>query len=41
MKKANEIALPLDYMSPAAYGAYLQKSDKELAALWKRSPWVQ
>jgi tripartite-type tricarboxylate transporter receptor subunit TctC len=41
IKKANEIALPLDYMSPAAYGAYLQKSDKELAALWKRSPWVQ
>jgi tripartite-type tricarboxylate transporter receptor subunit TctC len=41
IKKANEIALPLDYMSPATYGAYLQKSDKELAALWKRSPWVQ
>ena len=41
IRKANEIALPLDYMSPAAYGAYLQKSDKELAALWKRSPWVQ
>ena len=41
IKKANEIALPLDYMSPTAYGAYLQKADKELAALWKRSPWVQ
>ena len=41
VKKANEIALPLDYMSPTAYGAYLQKADKELAALWKRSPWVQ
>lgn len=41
VKKANEIALPLEYMSPAAYGAYLQASDKELAALWKRSPWVQ
>ena len=40
-KKANEIALPLDYMSPAAYGAYLQGADRELAALWKRSPWVQ
>jgi len=41
IKKANDIALPLDYMSPSAYGAYLQKSDRELAALWKRSPWVQ
>jgi len=41
VKKANEIALPLDYMSPAAYGAYLQGADRELAALWKRSPWVQ
>jgi len=28
-------------MSPAAYGAYLQGADRELAALWKRSPWVQ
>ncbi|MFO1313229.1 MAG: tripartite tricarboxylate transporter substrate binding protein [Burkholderiales bacterium] len=41
VKKANEIALPLDYMSPAAYGAYLTASDKELAALWKRNPWVK
>ena len=41
IRKANEIALPLEYMSPAAYGAYLTASDKELAALWKRSPWVK
>lgn len=41
VKKANEIALPLQFMSPAAYGAYLTAADKELAALWKRSPWVK
>ena len=41
IKKANDIALPLDYMSPAAYGAYLQASDKELAETWKRTPWSQ
>jgi tripartite-type tricarboxylate transporter receptor subunit TctC len=41
IKKATEIALPLDYMSPAAYGAYLQASDKELAETWKKTPWAQ
>lgn len=41
VKKANDIALPLDFMGPAAYGAYLQASDKELAETWKRTPWVQ
>jgi len=39
IKKANEIALPLDFMNPAAYGAYLKASDRELADTWKRSPW--
>ncbi len=41
VKKATEIALPLDYMGPAAYGAYLQASDKELAETWKKTPWAQ
>ena len=41
IKKANDIALPLDYMDPAAYGAYLKASDRELAETWKRTPWVQ
>jgi len=41
IKKANDIALPLDYMGPAAYAAYLKASDSELAATWKRTPWVQ
>ena len=26
---------------PAAYGAYLKASDRELAETWKRAPWVQ
>ncbi len=41
VKKANEIALPLEFMGPAEYGAYLSASDKDLAALWKRSPWAK
>ena len=41
IKKANDIALPLDFMNPAAYGAYLLASDKELAETWKRNPWTK
>jgi tripartite-type tricarboxylate transporter receptor subunit TctC len=41
VKKAADIALPLDYMDPAAYGAYLQASDRELAETWKRRPWTE
>ena len=41
IKKANDIALPLDYMGPAAYDAYLRASDRELAETWKRTPWTQ
>lgn len=41
IKKANDIALPLDFMGPAAYGAYLKASDRELTETWKRTPWVQ
>ncbi len=41
IKKANDIALPLDFMGIAAYGAYLKASDRELADTWKRKPWAK
>ncbi|WP_108663219.1 tripartite tricarboxylate transporter substrate binding protein [Acuticoccus kandeliae] len=39
--KTKEIALPLLYMGPAAYGEYLQRSDAELAEVWASTPWVE
>jgi tripartite-type tricarboxylate transporter receptor subunit TctC len=41
VKKAADIALPLQFMGPAEYGAYLRASDRELADTWKRSPWIE
>ncbi len=41
IKKAEEIALPLVFMNSKEYGAYLQKSNQELAEAWKATPWVE
>jgi tripartite-type tricarboxylate transporter receptor subunit TctC len=41
IKKANDIALPLEFMGPVEYGNYLRVSDRELADVWKRSPWTE
>jgi tripartite-type tricarboxylate transporter receptor subunit TctC len=41
VRKANEIALPLEFMGPVEYGNYLRTSDRELAETWKRSPWTE
>lgn len=41
IKLTNDIALPLVYMGPKEYGEYLQSSDKELAEVWKSSPWIE
>lgn len=40
IKKATDIALPLVYMNSQAYGDYLQRSDRELAEVWKTTPWI-
>lgn len=40
IKKAADIALPLVYMNSKEYGAYLQRSDQELAQVWKSTPWI-
>lgn len=39
--KTTEIALPLVYMGPEEYGAYLQESNAALAEVWQRSPWIE
>ena len=41
IKLTNDIALPLVYMGPEEYGEYLQTNDKELAEVWKTSPWIE
>ena len=40
IKLTNDIALPLVYMGSKEYGEYLQRSDKELADVWKTTPWL-
>lgn len=40
IKLTNDIALPLVYMGPKEYADYLQTSDKELAEIWKTTPWL-
>lgn len=41
VKKAADIALPLVYMNSKDYGDYLKRSDRELAEVWKKTPWVK
>jgi tripartite-type tricarboxylate transporter receptor subunit TctC len=41
IKLTSDIALPLLYMGPKEYGEYLQTSDKELAEVWKTTPWIE
>lgn len=40
IKKATDIALPLVFMNSGDYGDYLQRSDRELAEVWKTTPWI-
>jgi len=40
-KKSAGMSLPLDCMEREAYGAYLQKSYKDLGELWQKSPWMK
>jgi hypothetical protein len=37
--KSNDIGMPLKYMNSKDYGEYLQRYDREIAAIWKTSPW--
>jgi tripartite-type tricarboxylate transporter receptor subunit TctC len=39
LKKTDDVALPLQYMGPDEYAAYLKASNADLAKLWKESPW--
>lgn len=40
-QKAQEQALPLDYVGPEAYGELLRSESDRLRELWENSPWVQ